>query len=239
MLTRTQVGPYDLSFLFFDNVCLQLPVSVVNRATTSTDRSEYLLNLLENILPPSDTKSVNEELKKTFTFNKYRTKHVRRKPKKATFLTARKRSELGLNKLDNRINLKYVDALALNQLWLEYMRQMLGVNNFTDLPQGPVEPYWDNIGQQLLKADFHGAKILVIRSKCPSLVGIHGIVLQDTKCTFRVIGEDSIIRTIPKDTAVFKICLGNVNLQLFGRELCVRPAERSVKKFKSARVPDL
>lgn len=222
-----------------DNACLQLPVSIVGRATTSGDREEYLINFLENILPSSDTKSISDELRKTFLFNKHKTKHRSCKPKKAKFLTARKRTTLGLNKLKTKSNLKYGDALALNELWLEYMRQMLGVNDFSALPQRPIEPRWDGIGQQLLKADFHGAKISVVRSKCPSLVGIHGIVLQDTKCTFRVLGEDDIIRTIPKDTVVFKIYMGNVSLQLFGRELCVRPAERSVKKFKTPHMADL
>lgn len=48
----------------------------------------------------------------------------------------------------------------------------------------------------LVKADFHGAKLIVTRSKCPSLVGVSGIVAMDTKQTFKVLGEDNKIRSI-------------------------------------------
>lgn len=48
---------------------------------------------------------------------------------------------------------------------------------------------------QIHKADFHGAKVKVVRSKCPSLVGIKGIVILDTKNTFKVIGKDDILRS--------------------------------------------
>ncbi|XP_012266877.1 ribonuclease P protein subunit p29 [Athalia rosae] len=221
------------------NACLALPISIVNRAITSEERDQYVISLLQNSLPSSDKDSFTGDLKKTFMFNKVKTKHRRRKSTKKTFLTNRKRIALGLNELKNGINLEYKDALALNEMWLEYMRQMLDVHDFTDLPETPVKSKFEIMGQHMIKADFHGAKITVVRSKCPSLVNISGIILQDTKCTFRVLGEDNILRTIPKDTSVFKIQLGSVNLQLFGKKLCYRPAERSVKKVKTTYISDL
>lgn len=59
----------------------------------------------------------------------------------------------------------------------------------------PIDSNWENINQQLIKADFHGAKISVVKSKCPSLVGINGIVVQDTKNTFKVCSTDNVIRS--------------------------------------------
>jgi len=91
--------------------------------------------------------------------------------------------------------MKYSDLLPLNQLWLQYMREMLGVESFASIPQNPSSSNWENVNLQLMKADFHGAKISIDKSRCPSLVGVTGIVIQDTKNTFRVCGMDNIIRS--------------------------------------------
>ena len=91
--------------------------------------------------------------------------------------------------------MRFTELLPLYTIWLDYMRNVLGVKNFIKLPTSPIESAWENVNQKIMKADYHGAKISVIRSKCPSLVGIQGIILQDTRNTFRVIGEDDIIRS--------------------------------------------
>ena len=70
---------------------------------------------------------------------------------------------------------------------------MLCVESFADISENPRN--WENVNLQLIKADFHGAKISIDRSKCPSLVGVTGIVIQDTKNTFRICGMDNIIRS--------------------------------------------
>ena len=46
--------------------------------------------------------------------------------------------------------------------------------------------YFDS-DAQLLKSDFHGAEIEVTKSKCYSLVGLKGIVIQETFSTFKII----------------------------------------------------
>jgi len=75
------------------------------------------------------------------------------------------------------------------------MREVLGVESFASIPQNPSSSNWENVNLQLMKADFHGAKISIDKSRCPSLVGVTGIVIQDTKNTFRVCGMDNIIRS--------------------------------------------
>ncbi len=58
-----------------------------------------------------------------------------------------------------------------------------------------------------MKADFHGAKIkgtpflllflikfVVERSKCPNLVGISGILIQETENTMKVVTEDNLLK---------------------------------------------
>lgn len=107
----------------------------------------------------------------------------------------RKKILLNLNKGIHK-ELHFTDLLPLNAIWVDYMRNLLGVESFSKLPNSPLESNWEVVSQKIMKADYHGAKISVIRSKCPSLVGVSGIILQDTKNTFRLIGEDDVIRSM-------------------------------------------
>lgn len=102
---------------------------------------------------------------------------------------------LGLGKINNKNGLKYTDLLPLHELWLKYIHNILGDKFSSNVTYNPTDSNWENINQQLMKADFHGAKISVVKSKCPSLVGINGIIVQDTKNTFRVCGTDDVIRS--------------------------------------------
>jgi len=79
---------------------------------------------------------------------------------------------------------------------LSYIKNLLGITSFTNIPRNPENPNWENINQQLMKADFHGANITIYKSRCASLVGLTGIVVQDTKKTFRICGTDNHIRSI-------------------------------------------
>lgn len=100
-----------------------------------------------------------------------------------------------LGKVGHKNQIKYSNLLPLNQLWLSYIRKVLGVESFTSIPENSNNPNWENVNQQLIKADFHGAKISIEKSKCPTLVGLTGIVIQDTKNTFRICGLDNVIRS--------------------------------------------
>ena len=54
---------------------------------------------------------------------------------------------------------------------------------------------------QVLKSDFHGASVEVIRSRCFSLVGLKGVVIQETFSTFKVAVNSN--ETKIKSTAIF------------------------------------
>ncbi|KAL6255681.1 hypothetical protein P5V15_012927 [Pogonomyrmex californicus] len=216
-------------------LCIPLPKSLTGHIKICENTQQYVINFLQNLLPSSDHKAIQDELRKTYIFSKFKVKHKQKVERK--FLSARKRLQFGLNRVGNKNQMKYSDLLPLNQLWLQYMQQMLGVESFMNIPKNSNDPYWENINLQLMKADFHGARISINQSRCPSLIGVRGIVIQDTKNTFRVCGTDNIIRTIPKDVVKINIHLDNdIILKAFGRELCIRPAERAVKKFKNSSI---
>lgn len=130
----------------------------------------------------------------TFLFGKHRSKQLKKKQKKGSYSGIRKKVLLNINKGASK-ELSFKDLLPLNKIWLDYMRNLLGIENFSEIPNNPLESNWESVNQKIMKADYHGAKIAVIRSKCPSLVGVNGIILQDTKNTFRLIGKDDIIRS--------------------------------------------
>jgi len=59
-------------------------------------------------------------------------------------------------------------------------------------------------GPILASADFHGAKITCVRSKCAGRVGTEGIVVRDTKFTFVVVNKRNEVKVVPKEGAVFR-----------------------------------
>lgn len=220
-------------------ICLTLPKRITKQISTCENSEQYITNFLQNALPSSDTGSIADELRKSLILVKHRNKWNKRRRCKGKLLTSRKRMQIGLRKINCTGDMKYTDVLPLNQLWLNYMQQVLGTKNFTNIPKDPTDPNWENVNQQLIKADFHGAEISVVRSKCPSLVGLSGIVIQDTKNTFRICAKDNVIRTIPKDVTVMNIYLKEIKLEFFGKDLSIRPTERTIKKFKCGRVYEL
>ncbi|KFH09991.1 putative POP4 domain protein, partial [Toxoplasma gondii MAS] len=55
------------------------------------------------------------------------------------------------------------------------------------------------------KADFHGAKVKVVRSKTPALVGRQGIVVEETQQSLLLLGEDQVLRRVMKAGAVLSV----------------------------------
>lgn len=52
-----------------------------------------------------------------------------------------------------------------------------------------------DVAKQLMNADLHAALLHVTQSRCSSLVGISGIVLQETRNTFVVVTRDNQLKS--------------------------------------------
>ena len=94
--------------------------------------------------------------------------------------------------------LRYADLEPLHALWREYMADAFADD--LNRKRAPDE-------HRLLKADWHGAILTVVRSKQPPLVGVSGILLQETQHLFKLIRPDDTVVVVPKaasgtDTAV-------------------------------------
>ncbi|XP_062715134.1 ribonuclease P protein subunit p29 [Aedes albopictus] len=147
------------------------------------------------------------------------------KPKKK--LSRKEIAQMGIYALPED-TIRYQQVVPLHRLWCGYMARYLGKEKLPDV----IESQYTQFALDILKADYHGAKISVVRTKNPSLVGIRGIVILETKGTFKVVSKDNKVRTVPKADSVFQIHWKNVDVTVFGKQLNSRPAERSVKKVK-------
>nr|XP_021196314.2 ribonuclease P protein subunit p29 [Helicoverpa armigera] len=199
--------------------------------------AEAIVGFLKSNVSKSGQQNLDAELKKVFVLAKKRGKSQKRKPnkKKVRCLTRVEKRSLGFYNIP-RNEVKYNDVVPLNEIWQNYMKDLLELDK-------PVPDYtskaWEAFTQTLFKADFHGSILNVVRSKCPSYVGKCGICIMDTRNTFKIVSKDNITTTIPKRECVFEMHLGSHKVTLFGKHLCVRPAERSTKKIKGHIHPDL
>lgn len=124
---------------------------------------------------------------KYMTLHKTKSKRELHKAKKSKskLMTSRKRKEMRLFELPKDCE-KYQLYLPLHTLWKEYINDLIESHS--------------NIESLILRADYHGALIKVIQSKAPQMVGIEGIVIQETTNTFKIItpqdkykGMDTVI----------------------------------------------
>lgn len=84
--------------------------------------------------------------------------------------------------------------MPLHELWKGYMSKHLPLKS-GGIPPTVEDSSYDAFSKILVKSDFHGAIVTVTRSRCPSLVGVNGIVAMDTKNTFKVLGKDNKLRS--------------------------------------------
>ncbi|KAG4302991.1 hypothetical protein PCANB_000673 [Pneumocystis canis] len=164
--------------------------------------------------------------------------HNKGRKKKPKPLSSREKKATGIYNI-SKDACKYDIWLPLHNLWKEYIKEIIGFN-----PPSIIS-------QKLLKADMHGTKMKVVRSRCPSRVGIEGICIKETKKTFVLITEKNQQKIVPKENSIFSIEIeqafnsadlnesetnGNKHIMVFeiaGSHFMYRAAERVGKKIKS------
>eukprot|EP01112_Ceratiomyxa_fruticulosa_P007535 TRINITY_DN1961_c0_g1_i1.p1 TRINITY_DN1961_c0_g1~~TRINITY_DN1961_c0_g1_i1.p1 ORF type:complete len:189 (-),score=48.00 TRINITY_DN1961_c0_g1_i1:82-648(-) len=166
---------------------------------------------------------LKEDTSKTtvFSLNYSRDKKAKIKQRR-TLLSAKEKRKHNIHHIpaESRVYDKY---LPLNALWEKYVEDILQKHNESQIPS------------TLMKADFHGAAIKVIKSTCPSLIGKFGIVIMETENTFKIICRDNTMKSISKQGTLFAIKVLDKEAVLNGDNFCLRPAERAAKKFKTTK----
>ncbi|KAI9018287.1 RNase P/MRP, p29 subunit [Hyaloraphidium curvatum] len=120
---------------------------------------------------------------------------------------------------------QYDAFLPLHELWNSYIGELVGTRVDANAPA------------KLMKADYHGAILTVVKATAPSLVGLSGIVIKETENTFQIVTRHNRLKVVPKANAVFRCTLPMPPHEavLYGNQLQSRPAERSSRKAKYAK----
>ncbi|KAI4237218.1 MAG: hypothetical protein LQ349_002034 [Xanthoria aureola] len=179
----------------------------------------------------------------------------RQKPKP---LSAKEKRITGIYEISKESQ-KYDIYVPLYRMWLDYIWEILG------MVKG--KQTWvtaQAAGAKLASADFHGAKLMVVRSKCVSTVGLKGIVVRDTKFTFQIINAKNELKTIPKTHTIFRFQIpqpdgvdkildsekisdisedemgpNTLIFELHGSSFEHRAIDRATKKFKQRNMTEL
>jgi ribonuclease P protein subunit POP4 len=118
-----------------------------------------------------------------------------RKTLKPRPLSAEQKRSLGLLEIP-KAQQKYAIYEPLHNLWLGYMREILGVDGKGRGDEVERKPYVSaaGAGAMLASADMHGALVEVVRSRCVSRVGVRGIVVRDCKHVFEVVTSRNCVK---------------------------------------------
>ncbi|RDW69410.1 hypothetical protein BP6252_08430 [Coleophoma cylindrospora] len=146
---------------------------------------------------------------------------------------------------------KYEIYAGLHNLWVGYMHEILNLDAQTYVVGNDMA--------KLCSADFHGAEVEVVRSRCVSRVGVKGIVVKDTRFTFEIITPGNALKTVPKEHTIFRFTIprpppenileheGNneappakdLIFELHGDQFEYRSSDRANRKFKPHFLKDL
>ncbi|NWR87718.1 RPP29 protein, partial [Furnarius figulus] len=199
----------------------------------SEEAQAFVHALLKRSMPTVNDDTIQDMLtRKAVVLQHYPNKMTKqkKKKKKTKGFTAKQRRKLRLFEIEPEQQ-KYAIFLPLHELWKQYIR---------DLCQGlkpDAQPQM--IQGKLLKADLHGAIVTVTKSKCPSYVGITGIILQEFKHVFKIITKEDKLKVVPKFNNVFSLEIDGFTSYIYGSKFLLRASERSAKKFKLKGTIDL
>jgi ribonuclease P protein subunit POP4 len=135
--------------------------------------------------PTSPTPADNRERRRLHRIRKKEYFLRKQKPKP---LSAREKRISGLYDLPKE-ECKYSIFKELHKLWVGYMQEILDLR----VRKVPITP--QSHGSKLVTADFHGAEVEVVRSRCSGRVGVKGIVARDTKFAFMIVTEKDEVKS--------------------------------------------
>ena len=174
---------------------------------------------------------------------------AKRKSNKPQPLSAKQKRALCIYEIPKEQR-KYAIYEPLHQMWCGYMRAILGLS---DGKRTCVDAA--SVGQMLVSADYHGALLEVVRSRCVSRIGLKGIVVKDTKFTMEIVTMENALKTVPKELTVFRFEVPfeeqmesgileqrekrkPLVFEIHGTQFQARAPDRANKKFKVHVDPD-
>ncbi|KAK7462736.1 RNase P/RNase MRP complex subunit [Stygiomarasmius scandens] len=186
------------------------PCFVTSSASQSSDPAKIYAErvrgrkiLLENPAKASRRSKEKEEKQK-------RRKEAKEKREKNKFILKRKEAKVkGIWRLEKE-QARFELFVPLHHLWMGYMSELMGLpqsSSVSGVPTLKDAPSAVGMHPKLVKADFHGSILTVKQSKCPSLVGLSGIVIHETENTFRIVTRDNKEKLLPKQNTIFTFAI--------------------------------
>ncbi|NXL87995.1 RPP29 protein, partial [Alectura lathami] len=198
---------------------------------SSEEARAFVSAFLKRSMPRKKDEAIQAVLTQKAVVLEHRSKRRRKqKRKKTKSFTARQRREMRLFEIEPEQQ-RYDIFLPLHELWKQYIRELCYGLKPDAQPQ--------MVQGKLLKADLHGAIVTVTKSKCPSYVGITGIILQEFKHVFKIITKEDKLKVVPKLNNVFSLEIDGFVSYIYGSKFQLRASERSAKKFKLRGTIDL
>ncbi|KAJ3354873.1 RNase P/RNase MRP complex subunit [Allomyces javanicus] len=143
-------------------------------------------------------------------------------------LSATERRRMQLTAIPSGVAREYATYAPLHALWRAYMDDLVAGMADAALRAAAVA-----------KADWHGAKVVVTRAKNPTLVGVSGIVVQESARTLKVVTEANRVVTVAKPGAQWMVVLGAWKYTVHGDQVTYRSADRAARKMKSRATVDM
>ena len=169
-----------------DHIAYELLARTHSPTTASTIFTDKVLHKPLNLRPTSPD-PVSQDARDQRRRQRLRKKEHALRRQKPKPLSAREKRNLGIYDIP-KTSQKYNIYEPLHSLWVGYMWEILG------LKEGEKSYLTaQSVGSKLASADFHGAELEVVRSKCVGRVGCRGIVVKDTKYTFEVITKKDVL----------------------------------------------
>ena len=212
----------------------ELPSNVYEHATAIGLKSKvkvdnnFVSSFLQRHLPSSrllkgEDQDLQYKAQNLQNVKKKKREAPKRRCKKGLSSKERKKLKLFDIKKEGQSYEKY---LPMHRIWKEYIKDVINTENITDKNIQASQ-------EKLLKADYHGSCLTVQRSKCPSYVGVTGIVLQETRNTFKLITKENKVKCIPKINSVFAVEIAGYLYTIYGNQFRVKSSDRCTKKFKT------
>lgn len=136
-----------------------------------------------------------------------------REPRNPFKLNSKIRKQLYKISEDDKQKFRHSTFERVHDLWLEYARKE----------------------SDIFRIDLHGCKLTCTASKNPTLIGICGIVVQETKNTFLVIEETNSLKTLPKRESLFEFKIRDKLYRIHGCNLLFTTQTRTKVKYKQQR----
>lgn len=149
-------------------------------------------------LRPTSPDPTSQNARAKRRIQRLRKKEKAERRQKVKPLSAKEKRDSGIYEIPDSAK-KYEIYVPLHTMWVGYIWEILGMKK-----EEKAFVTGNSVGSKLATADYHGAKVTVVRSRCVGMVGLAGIVVRDTKFTFQIITENNELKTIPKKHTIFR-----------------------------------